>query len=287
MDLFALVRTIWRHKIAAAPVILLMGLGLFYVVAIKPPTYDSDASVQLLYPPAAPTPQQIAQDPKLGKLNANNPFVSLGDPLFVGDAVVDEITSPSAQQQLLSEGVDKRYQAAMSSDPGNPPIIDITGVGKTQAIALYGAQKVTALAQADLIKMQAADGVNPVYMITSEVLIAPTQASATVTSKLRTLIAVLGGGIILLFVVISGAEAIERKRADDLEDVPSGGRHGPVGQLESRDDRDAFEHTQEFSSPFLQAASRRPVPSLPEARSVRSGRPRPMDLDGSDDDDLD
>jgi hypothetical protein len=285
MDLFAMVRTIWRHKIAAAPVILLMGLGLFYVVAIKPPTYDADASVQLLYPPAAPTAQQILQDPKLGKLNSNNPFVSLGDPLFVGDAVVDEITSPSAQQQLLSEGVDKRYQAAMSSDPGNPPIIDITGVGSTEAIALYSAQKVTALAQQDLTAMQSAKGVNSAYMITSEVLIQPTKASAVVTSKLRTLIAVLGAGIILLFVVVSGAEALERKREDDLADVPSGGRHGPAGQLESRDDRDAVEHTQEFASPFLSAAARRPVPSLPEARSLRSGRS--MDLDGSDDDDLD
>jgi hypothetical protein len=281
MDLLTLAGTIWRHKIAAAPVVLLMGLALFYVVAVKPPTYDADASVQLLYPPAAPTALQIAQDPKLGKLNANNPFVSLGDPLFVGDAVVDEITSASSQQTLLSEGVDKRYEAAMSSDPGNPPIIDITGVGSTAQEALYSAQKVTALARTDLANMQAADDVNPYYMITSQVLLQPTKASEAVTSKLRDLIAVLGAGIILLFVVISAAEALERRRAEDLDEVAGGGQ-ASAGHLSARD-QDAIERTQEFASPFLSATARRPVPSLPEARSLAS---RSSDT-GSDDDDLD
>ena len=150
MDLLALSRTLWRHKIAVIPVLVLMLAGLIYVVKIKPPTYDADAELALISPPAAPTAQQIQADPALAKIDANNPYLDYGDLTYVGDAVMDQLTAHAAQVALAAQGVSPKYQVAMSSDPGNPAFLDITGVGSTSASEVYAAQQILTAATYDL-----------------------------------------------------------------------------------------------------------------------------------------
>jgi hypothetical protein len=289
MDLLALSRTLWRHKIAVIPVLVVVLAGLIYVVKIKPPTYDADGELALISPPAAPSAAQIQADPKLAKIDANNPYLDYGDLTYVGDAVMDRVTSHSAQQALAAEGVSPKYQVAMSSDPGNPAFIDITGVGTTSASAIYAAQKVMEAATTDLqqIQLNTNPPVSPTYMITMETLLAPNSAQQEVTSKLRALIEVLGVGVILLFLVISIAEAFARKREEELDIPPA----RPRRSYQFRDEPnglDASETTQEFARPFRSSGARRAVQLLSEGRSAlpAMGRSRNADLrldeDGED-----
>lgn len=285
MDLLALSRTIWRHKIAVIPVIVLVVLGLYYVLKVKPPTYEADAELALVNPPAAPTQGQIQADPKLAKINTNNPYLAYGDLTLVGDAVVDLVTSHAAQQALAAQGVSPKYQVSMSSDPGNPAFVDITGVGTTPAAAIQSAQKVMAAASSDLQQMQVHVGVVPEYMITADPLLSATSAQDQISSKLRTLIEVLGAGVILMFVIISIAEAIARKREEELDIPPAKARSFPL-----RDDGNGLEsldNTQEFASPFLSSGARRPVHSLTEGRSALPSRGGSGDLDRDLDEDDD
>lgn len=211
MDLISMAQILWRRKILTIPLLILTALGAFYVVKVKPPTYQAQSSI-LMVPPSPPTAAQIAADPALGKINPNNPYMNYGDYSVVADTLIDTVTDSANQRALATQGADPRYQLALSTDYGNPPIIDITGVGHSPQIAMRSAELVTQAAEADLYKLQANAGVNRLYMIRATQLITPTAATSSMSGKLRTLIAVLAAGMLLLFVAVSLAEAVEKRR---------------------------------------------------------------------------
>jgi capsular polysaccharide biosynthesis protein len=211
MDLLSIAQTLWRRKLFAIPVILLTAIGGLYIIKVKPPVYESDASV-LLITPNPPSAAQIAASPKLRKINTNNPYIDYGDLQIVGDAVIELITSDTAQPALIKAGVDPRYTLSLSDDIGDPPIIEITGVGTTPQQAIHSAEVLAQTSAADLYQLQKQQGVNHLYMIRATDLVQPAQAQRSDSGKLRSLIAVLGLGILLLFIVISVADAVDKRR---------------------------------------------------------------------------
>jgi hypothetical protein len=213
MDLVAMAQTVRRYKFATLPVILLTGVLAFYVMFLTTPEYVATGSYILVAPPPAPTQEQIARDPALGKVNANNPLVSYGNLQVVGLIVSQEMSSPSVEDRLLREGVDPMSSVANDTIYANAPLLDITGVGTTAAAAARSGM----LEGQELVKLlndiQAREGVSPGYRITASPLVLPEQASLKTSSKLRDLIMVMVVGIILLFVVVSvGKARDERKR---------------------------------------------------------------------------
>jgi capsular polysaccharide biosynthesis protein len=228
MDLLSIVQTLWRHKLAALPVILLTAVAAFYVTAVKAPTYEATSSFLLVNPPGPPSATQIATHPKLAKVNTGNPYVEYGDLAIVADAVDSVVTSSSAGQALAQEGADPRYQVEVSTDVGNPPIIQITGLGKNPQEAIKSANLVTSAAQNDLYLIQKQEGVNALYMIRPIMLVQPLQASKSVSGNLRTLVAVLAMGAIALFILISVIDAIEKRRMASTDDTQPRSEHVPA-----------------------------------------------------------
>jgi hypothetical protein len=251
MDLLSIMQAIWRHRLAALPVILLTGLGVFYVIAVKPPVYQASANLLLLTPPTAPSPQQIAADPKLAKVDANNPYVGLGLPV-AADAVLNVITDNATALALDNEGVSPNYKAVLSTDFGDPPIIEITGVGPSAEAAIRSANLVTLAARASLFQLQKKQGVTNQYLITSTELVRPQQATLSVSGKLRSLIAVLALGAIMLFVVVSVIDVLQKRRKD--RPAKSANFDSPTGARE-----DGY---------------RRPVPASSATGSPKNGAPR-------------
>lgn len=236
MDLISIVMTVWRHKFAAIPIILLTALGSFYVVAVKAPTYEAESSLLLLLPPAGPTAAQVAKHPSLGKINANNPYVTIGDLAVIADAVINVVTSDTSETALVRAGADPQYQLALSTDTDSPPIIQITGIGPTPQEAILSAKLVTTATENDLYQLQQSQSVNSFYMIKSTQLVAPTQATEALSGKLRTLIAVVGLGVLLLFIVISVAEVLEKRRTIGA-DRPRYARVEEPSRAKAREDR--------------------------------------------------
>jgi hypothetical protein len=226
MDLISIAGTFWRHKLFTIPVILLTLLGALYILKIKPPVYEADSSFLLSVPPGPPTAAQIATDPGLGKINSNNPYTSYGNMSVAASVLADLMTTPAAAQQLVDEGVDPRYQIAPNTEFGfTAPVIQITGIGSTPEGAIRSANLVYAKALSDLYEMQKEQGVNRFYMIKAIPLVLAEKAQLSASSKLRELIAILGGGAVLLFVTISVADAIERrKRKPAMVNASAAGR---------------------------------------------------------------
>ena len=215
MDLLSIIRAVWRCKVATIPVILLTLLGAFYIAKIKPPVYEASSSLLMLAAPGPPSESQVAANPRLKKLNPNNPYVDYGDLSVVADSVIEVVTSGAAQPALIRQGANPQYQLSLSTDVSNPPIIDVTGIGSSPQEAILTADVVTRAAAADLYKLQQEQGTSPAYMIKPVQLVKPTTATLSSSSKLRSLIAVLGLGAILLFIAVSVTDALAKRRRND------------------------------------------------------------------------
>jgi hypothetical protein len=210
MDLISIFRALWRHKIVTIPVLALTFLGAVYIVAVKPPVYQASASFALVYPPGPPTAEQIAADPGLGRISTANPLLEYGDPLAITQIIINVLGTASSQQALAKAGAGSGYQVAPNASSSE--IVDITGVGSTSQAAIHSAVLVTAAAEQALHQVQVNQGVNPMYMIKTYQLQSPEQAAQKLSGVLRDLVAVLGLGLLLLFIAISIAQSIESMR---------------------------------------------------------------------------
>lgn len=240
MDMFAIAGAFWRHKLLTLPLLFLTLLGVVYVVKIKPPTYQATSSFLLSNPPAPPTAAQIAADPKLGKINPNNPFANYGNLSIAASVLVNYVTTPATQRALIREGANPGYQITPDTEYGfTAPILQITGTGHTPQAAIGTADLVTTKAESLLYQMQKDQGVNSQYMINPIQVTMPQQAQQSASGKLRELIAVLGLGIVMIFLAISTADATDkrRRRVPDRSAAPRAADDNPVhdiGRLEPR-----------------------------------------------------
>ncbi len=214
MDLVSIARTVWRHKLATLPVLILTFIGIVYVLVLKPPVYQATSSYILISPPGPPTADQVAKDPALGRVSSNNPYVAFGDLNVVAEVVTQAMGTDQIRSALVKEGVDPRYSVGPSTDlTTDAPILQVTGVGSTPAAAVRSATFVGVEIGDRLNRMQAAQGVDSRYWIKALQLTAPAHAQMQVSGKLRSLIAILAVGVILLFVVVSTMKGLAERRA--------------------------------------------------------------------------
>jgi hypothetical protein len=215
MDLLSIARKIWRYKLLTVPVVLLMLCGAVYVVAIKQPVYQASSSYILINPPAPPTPEQIARDPALGRIHADNPYTRFSDQTVVVQVLSSSMANESVKRALLKAGADPRYKVEPDSGFGfSSPILKVTAQGTTPEVALKSAELVGNALIRELQGMQQAQGVDPQYRIRANKVSAPDGAQLQASGQLRALVGVLGLGTILLFVVVSVGDAITNLRME-------------------------------------------------------------------------
>lgn len=239
MDLLSIARTVWRHKFAALPVIILTLALAAYVTEVKPATYQTTASYILIAPPSAPTAEQIAAQPALGKIQADNPYVRYGDLTVVVDILAQDLSTDAVKNELASEGADNRYTVAASPTASpDAPILQVTATADTSAEAIKSADIVGKALIAQLQTMQANEHVNATYWITPQELGSPNPPQMQVSGKLRSLVAVLVIGLILLFVSVSTAKAFAERRLRNRirlpdDDIVGGDAHPDVRSARS------------------------------------------------------
>jgi hypothetical protein len=231
MDLVAIMQSIWRWKLVTIPVLLLTIAGIAYEGVLKPATYSAQASYILLAPPAPPTADQVAKDPALAKVNTNNPYLRFGDLSIVVSLLAQTMTTQSEQQAIVRQGGDPRYTVGLSDAYATgAPIVQIQGIGDSPTAAIRTVQIVGAATKQMLYTLQAAQGTNSTYMITTLPISTPATATPQVSSKLRTVIAVFVAGMILLFMAISTMSGLAERRAkkrplkpaaDEVDDADS------------------------------------------------------------------
>jgi hypothetical protein len=232
MSLFLIISKIWRYKLVTLPIFALVFLGMYYVVAVKAPTYETTASYILVNPPPAPTEQDVAQHPALAHVHADNPYTRFSD----GGSVLVQVlssrmSSPDTRTMLWKEGADPAYTVAPSVAFGfSVPLLEITGTGVTPQGAIKTANIVGKAVTEELSRMQT--GVDKTYQVSAQPVVGAQFAQMKASGKLRSLVAVIVLGTILLFMAISVLDAVgalrsewKRKRggsaaAEDLRSAP-------------------------------------------------------------------
>jgi hypothetical protein len=227
MDLLSIARKLWRYKLLTLPVVLLTLAGAIYVVAVKEPVYEASSSYILINPPAPPTEEDIARNPALGRLNADNPFARFSDESVIVEVLASSMANESTKETLVKQGADPRYKVEPASALGfSSPILKIKAQGATAQAAVRSAELVGDAVTGELRRMQRAKDVDRDYWINSEQVDAPDGAELRASGQLRMLVGVLALGVILLFVVVSVADGVSALRRERLAPVAPAGLAG-------------------------------------------------------------
>jgi hypothetical protein len=201
MDLVASGRTLRRRWILTS-FLFLLTLAAALAAWVKLPGPYQAESMTVLYP------SQQASKP-----NGNNPLMSFGGSLNVaGDIVLREVSSPSYAAQLAAHGYTSSFTIA--DDPNTTgPILDVTVTGKNQGQVEQTLAGVTAAVKTQLAAIQ--QGYKPANRITSQVVSTQPTPQLLVSKKARTVVIVLGLGLVLTFAIpqVVDAEIAKRRGA--------------------------------------------------------------------------
>jgi hypothetical protein len=211
MDLMPLLRTLRRHKYLVAVVSILTVMGVAYVVFGTPPIYKQSSSIVLI--PARPTPSatDLAKDSSLANADAFNPFA--GDPNLIVGVVSARLQSTATRESFEERGFDPNYEVAGAVTYGMArPEMSVTAYGSTPEKAIESRVAVAEAVVQELKNVQAEQSVNEYFMLQT-VAVEPQGAPEEQTSSmLRSALAVLVLGGILLFAALSVATALDQHR---------------------------------------------------------------------------
>lgn len=198
MDLVASGRTLRRRWILTS-FLFLLTLAAALAAWVKLPGPYQAESMTVLYP------SQQASKP-----NGDNPLLSFGGSLNVaGDIVLREVSAPSSVAQLAAHGYTSSFTIA--DDPSSTgPILDVTVTGKNQAQVEQTLNGVTAAVKNQLAAIQ--QSYKPANRITSQVVSTQPTPQLLVSKKARTIVIVLGLGLVLTFAIPQVVDAEIAKR---------------------------------------------------------------------------
>jgi hypothetical protein len=215
MDLLAILRTLWRFKLASLLVIILTGAGCGAVVFLVTPVWAATSSYVLINPPAPPTDAELAADPKLSKINYSNPYLRFSDQSVVINILARRVNTDATRAVLVAEGADTRYQVVPSARFGfSSPIIDVQIEAPTAAVVARTSELVGREVVSQLHTLQAAEGTDARYMITVRAVEATDDPKVKTSGMMRSLIGVIALGTFVLLVMVSSLQAWDRSRAE-------------------------------------------------------------------------
>jgi hypothetical protein len=263
MSLLLIVRKLWKYRFFTLPIFALVIAGSVYVLAIKAPTYESDATYLLVNPPTPPTDGQIAANPALGRIDSDNPYLRFSNLTVVVQVLVTRLSSEEGRKALVNQGADPNYTVESSPEFGfSAPLIRITGTGTTPAAAVHTANLVGEAMTEELDRMQAIRGVDKLYRINAEVVVGAHDATLKASGQLRALIAVFALGTILMFIAVSVLEAVgalrmqgaQRRREDAEGELSSRLQDAELGSSRHQDRDDSLDRAADDRSADVLAA---------------------------------
>jgi hypothetical protein len=268
MSLLLILGKLWRHKFATLPVLVLIVAGAAYVIAVKAPTYEAASTYILVSPPPAPTDDEIARNPALGKIHADNPYMRYGDQSVVVQLLASRMNSEEGRRSLTARGAGP-YTVAMSPAFGySAPLLQITSMGTKPEAATGTANLVGRELTRELDRMQAVRGVDSKYRIKAEAVVVAQDATLQASGKLRALVAVFALGMVLLFMVVSVGDALSALRGQWRQGPSTGGAARSIELLpvEHGEAEESFA-SEDYVEPLRGQDSYFPAPSDPDPRA--------------------
>ncbi|SFN98985.1 Capsular polysaccharide biosynthesis protein [Geodermatophilus obscurus] len=234
MDLFAILSSLRRHLIVTVLVLGATLVGAVALLAFMPRDYRATASYVLVNPLPPPTDEEIAANPSLAQGNRDNPYLRFTSEATVGQVLAGRVNSGTVREALAAQGANPAYELAPS--PSSAQIIDVAGTGTSAAEAEATLRLVSERMVQELYDAQTVNGADDAALIEALPVAEPTPASVVLSGTVRSLVGVVGAGVVVLFVTISLAEARDARRreleagAEPAEGTPGAGA-GAAGPL--------------------------------------------------------
>lgn len=226
MDPVSVVRTLRKHKLLTALLVAATVLGAAWAVTRSVSQFDSKATILLTPPPPGPTPGEVAENPALEGVRAENPYVRAYNPAIVINAVSSGVTAAETRDRLVAQGADRRYRVIAVSKYGYiSPLAEIRATGRSAEQAQRTAQLVVEAFASRLTDLQSVEDVDPRYYIGIRLIEPPAPGLVVSPSRARAVVGVAGLGFLGLFSLVSGIDFWAQVRRE------RGGRGAHVVEL--------------------------------------------------------
>lgn len=200
MDPVEVLRVLWRHRWYVLPAAVLSIAAAAYVFAFGPRSYTSNATYALVSPELS---LADLDRPEIEKkdLNSNNPYLRSTDPNLIGSVVIARLNSQPVAEELARRQLGEyRVDPAYSS---GGLLVAVMGSGTTPEQSLETTTALGDLLATQLRQIQTIDGADDEFLYTSVLVATSDRAVEQLSSRLRTLVVVMIGGVMLVFGAVS------------------------------------------------------------------------------------
>lgn len=218
MDLRTLLKIVVRRWVVVVPTILVAVLVGSQLLGSVKPDYEAKGSLLLLLPT---TPQESATPPtdvpdaaEPDGISTANPFLDLRVSLDRAAAVVSTVMNDDAQKKIIAaRGGTRDYEVTVDDDA---PILQVTATDEKASVAIDTVNAVIAATRRQIAFREAQREVQPANRIGTDVLSAPTRASALNAAKTRAAVAfvalAIAAVLAVALVVESWSQAAQSRR---------------------------------------------------------------------------
>jgi hypothetical protein len=237
MDPIGVLKSLWTYRWFVLPAILLTLGVAAYVYALGPRSYESTISYALVNPDV-PSEADIEREPALAQLNGDNPYLRSTDPNLVANVVITRLKSPATAAYLEDTGLSRDFSVAPGVG-GSGFIVEITGVGSTPEQSVGTSAALGEMFERELRTIQEINGADERYLFTSLVVAQADLATEQFSSRLRAVVIVMVGGIVLVFGAVSLGRSIDavrvrrRLRAESDAELLGEDDHSEGAEVES------------------------------------------------------
>ncbi|WP_285318949.1 chain-length determining protein [Pseudarthrobacter sp. lyk4-40-TYG-27] len=231
----SVLKILWRHKVSMITVLVLTLAAAAYVFFFAPRSYMA-STVYVLVTPRVPSVEEMRTDPAVAAANSDNPYLRSADSSLITQVMATKLSSTDVVDSLKAAGLSPDYTVTLPATTGAGQLIRMEATGPSPQLAITTAEALGQHLTAKLRDAQKVNGADDRYLFTALQIDPPSKATEQFSSRLRSMIVVLIGGVILLFGAVSIARMLENSRAARKDAVDRG---KPVSRRRRSADRHA------------------------------------------------
>ncbi|GGF90421.1 hypothetical protein GCM10007304_00380 [Rhodococcoides trifolii] len=209
MDPMAVLRVLWRHKMIAAPFVVLTFVAFVVALFFGPRSYEASSTYAMITP-QVPSPQEVEANPDLA-FESDNPYLRSADPTLALQAARTRLQSAEVTESLQAAGLSTDFTVGTGLAT-SAQILTITASSATAEVAVATAVQLGKDLQEQIREVQVVAGGSERFLISVQAIDTPTSASERISSRLRNAVVVGMGSLVLLFGAVSLADFVDRRR---------------------------------------------------------------------------
>ena len=128
MDPISVIKTLWRHKWVAMPVVVLTIAACVYVMFFAQRSYQASMTYALITP-KVPTAMELETSPQLAKVNGDNPYLRSPDNTLLSQVLITKLGAHETAEALQEQGLGTEYTVAQASTFGSGMLLEVSASG--------------------------------------------------------------------------------------------------------------------------------------------------------------